>query len=84
MGSFLRITRQPWDEPLDGIAHGPGVKITSAAFLPPCSAAAPIIRSFFRGMNQWCAVFQLLDRDTQRLYRLYDFTHAHRLVPSQA
>jgi hypothetical protein len=26
----------------------------------------------------------LLDRDTQRVYRLHDFTKAHHLVPGQA
>ncbi len=31
-----------------------------------------------------CAVLPLLDRDTQRIYRLHDFTKAHRLVPGQA
>jgi hypothetical protein len=30
-----------------------------------------------------CAVL-LLDRDTQRVYRLHDFTKAHHLVPGQA
>lgn len=27
---------------------------------------------------------QLLDRDTRRTYRMYDYTQAHRPVPSQA
>ena len=31
-----------------------------------------------------CAVLLLLDRDTQRVYRLHDFTKAHRFVPGQA
>ncbi len=31
-----------------------------------------------------CAVLLLLDRDTQRVYRLHDFTKTHRLVPGQA
>jgi hypothetical protein len=31
-----------------------------------------------------CAVLLLRDRDTQRVYRLYDFTKTHRLVPGQA
>ena len=31
-----------------------------------------------------CAVLLLLDRDTQRVYRLHDFTQAHLLVPNQA
>jgi len=31
-----------------------------------------------------CAVLRLLDRDTQRVYRLHDFTKTHRLVPGQA
>ena len=31
-----------------------------------------------------CAVLLLLDRDTQRVYRLHDFTKAHQLVPGQA
>ena len=31
-----------------------------------------------------CAVLLLLDRDTQRVYRLHDFTKAHHLVPGQA
>ena len=30
------------------------------------------------------AVLLLLDRDTQRVYRLHDFTKAHHLVPGQA
>ena len=28
-----------------------------------------------------CAVFVMLDRDTQRVYRLYDFTKRIRLTP---
>ncbi len=31
-----------------------------------------------------CAVWWMLDRDTQRVYRLHDFTKAHHLVPGQA
>jgi hypothetical protein len=31
-----------------------------------------------------CAVLLLLDHDTQRVYRLHDFTKAHHLVPGQA
>jgi hypothetical protein len=31
-----------------------------------------------------CAVFLLLDRDTQRVYRLHDLSKAYRLVPGQA
>ncbi len=31
-----------------------------------------------------CAVLLLLDRDTQRVYRLHDFTKTHHLVPGQA
>ena len=31
-----------------------------------------------------CAVLRLLDRDTQRVYRLHDFTKSHHLVPGQA
>jgi hypothetical protein len=31
-----------------------------------------------------CAVLLLLDRDTQRVYRLHDFTKAHHLAPGQA
>src|SRR5215470_16710334 len=31
-----------------------------------------------------CAVLLLVDRDTQRVYRLHDFSKAHRLVPGQA
>ena len=31
-----------------------------------------------------CAVLLLLDRDTQRVYRLHDFSKAHALVPGQA
>ena len=31
-----------------------------------------------------CAVLLLIDRDTQRVYRLHDFTKAHHLVPGQA
>ena len=31
-----------------------------------------------------CAVLLLLDRDTQRVYRLHDFTKSHHLVPGQA
>ena len=30
------------------------------------------------------AVMLLLDRDTQRVYRLHDFTNSHHLVPGQA
>ena len=28
-----------------------------------------------------CAVLRLLDRDTQRVYRLHDFTKAHAMEP---
>ena len=31
-----------------------------------------------------CAVLLMLDRDTQRVYRLHDFTKAHHLTPGQA
>ena len=31
-----------------------------------------------------CAVFVMLDRDTQRVYRLYDFTKAQLIAPDQA
>lgn len=31
-----------------------------------------------------CAVLLLLDRDTQRVYRLHDFTKSHHLAPGQA
>lgn len=31
-----------------------------------------------------CAVLLLLDRDTQRVYRLHDFTKAHHLEPGRA
>lgn len=31
-----------------------------------------------------CAVLLLLDRDTQRVYRLHDFTKTHHLMPGQA
>ena len=31
-----------------------------------------------------CAVFLMQDRDTQRVYRLYDFTKAHLISPDQA
>lgn len=31
-----------------------------------------------------CAVLLLLDRDTQRVYRLHDFTKTHHLAPGQA
>jgi len=31
-----------------------------------------------------CAVLLLLDRDTQRVYRLHDFSKGHYLVPRQA
>ncbi len=31
-----------------------------------------------------CAVFALLDRDTQRVYRLFDFTKRLRLTPGYA
>jgi hypothetical protein len=31
-----------------------------------------------------CAVFLMLDRDTQRVYRTHDFSKAHQLVPGQA
>jgi hypothetical protein len=30
-----------------------------------------------------CAVFVMLDRDTQRVYRLFDFTKRRRLTPDQ-
>ena len=30
-----------------------------------------------------CAVFALLDRDTQRVYRLFDFTKRRRLMPNR-
>ena len=30
-----------------------------------------------------CAVFALLDRDTQRVYRLFDFTKRLRLMPNR-
>jgi len=30
-----------------------------------------------------CAVFTLLDRDTQRVYRLFDFTKRRRLMPNR-
>ena len=31
-----------------------------------------------------CAVFLMQDRDTQRIYRLYDFTKAQLIPPDQA
>jgi hypothetical protein len=31
-----------------------------------------------------CAVLLLLDGDTQRVYRLHDFSKAHHLAPGQA
>ena len=31
-----------------------------------------------------CAVFLMQDRDTQRVYRLYDFTKAQLIPPDQA
>ena len=31
-----------------------------------------------------CAVFLMQDRDTQRVYRLYDFTKAQLISPDQA
>jgi hypothetical protein len=31
-----------------------------------------------------CAVLLFVDRDTQRVYRLHDFTKNHHLVPGQA
>ena len=30
-----------------------------------------------------CAVFALLDRDTQRVYRMFDFTRRLRLAPNR-
>jgi hypothetical protein len=85
MGSFLQITRQPRDEPLDGTAHGAGGETH-----PRCLRATTFNFSanhlFFLSRNEyrWCAVLQLLDRDTRRIYQLYDSTQAPRLVPGQA
>ncbi len=33
---------------------------------------------------QTCTVFLMLDRDTQRVYRLYDFTKAQLILPNKA
>ena len=39
---------------------------------------------FSRKEYRSCAEFLLVDRDTQRVYRLHDFSKAHHLVPGQA
>ena len=39
---------------------------------------------FSRTEYRTCAVFLMQDRDTQRVYRLYDFIKPHRLPPDQA
>ena len=39
---------------------------------------------FSRTEYRTCAVFLMQDRDTQRLYRLYDFTNAQLIPPYQA
>jgi hypothetical protein len=59
--------------------------------VPNCRqrAARPALPSILRQLVEFsrtecrtCAVFLMQDRDTQRVYRLYDFTNAHlsRLV----
>jgi hypothetical protein len=37
-----------------------------------------------RKEHRACAVLLLVDRDTQRVYRLHDFSKTHHLVPGQA
>ena len=37
-----------------------------------------------RTEHRSCAVFLMQDRDTQRVYRLYDFTKAQLIPPNQA
>jgi hypothetical protein len=41
---------------------------------------------FLFSRTEWrsCAVFLMHDRDTQRVYRLYDFTKAEFISPNQA
>ncbi len=39
---------------------------------------------FSRTEYRTCAVFLMQDRDTQRVYRLYDFTTAQLIPPDQA
>ena len=39
---------------------------------------------FSRTEYRTCAVFLMQDRDTQRVYRLYDFTKAQLIPPDQA
>jgi hypothetical protein len=59
--------------------------MSSALRFRPCSTSAPIISSYSRGRNtRSCAVFLLQDLDTQRVYRLYDFTKARKIQPGVA
>ena len=48
--------------------------------ISPSEACQSISRTEYRS----CAVFLMQDRDTQRVYRLYDFTKAQLIPPDQA
>ena len=71
--------------PLIGAANGAGSsRVTALCFLPMFNFSANHLFLLSRTEYRSCAVFLLQDRDTQRVYRLYDFTKAQLIRPNVA
>jgi hypothetical protein len=62
-----------------------GGRFSSPLLVLPCSTSAPII-CYLLSRTEYpsCAVFLLRDLDTQRVYRLHDFTKALLIRPDVA
>jgi hypothetical protein len=58
--------------------------VTALCFLPMFNFSANHLFLLSRTEYRSCAVFLLQDRDTQRVYRLYDFTKAQLIQPNVA
>jgi hypothetical protein len=70
--------------PSTALPMGRGDNPPPLYFLPMFNFSANHLFLLSRKEYRSCAVLLLLDHDTQRVYRLHDFTKAHRLVPGQA
>ena len=74
--------RSPPGEPLNGAANGRRALPPSASgFLPSVNFSANHLFLLSRTEYSSCAVFLLRDLDTQRVYRLHEFTKAQLIRP---
>ena len=70
--------------PSTALPMGRGCQPPPFPFNPMFNFSANHLFLLSRKEYRSCAVLLLLDRDTQRVYRLHDFTKSHHLVPGQA